>query len=116
MNKIGMELFRDQFADSPSTLAWVEANFSDADSDLVQKLLDEVDESDYSLRQWIDALVVLGHWMDARALTARLEDQIGYVGCACAAAGASANLTPLSGLVADMLESYGFECAEKRGG
>jgi hypothetical protein len=109
MNEIGMETFLKQFADSPARLAWVEANLEDADQELLRDFLDEVDESHYSLRQWIDALIVMCHWLDARGLAASLEDRIGFAGCANAAAGAGANLTSLSALVSEMLDNYGFE-------
>lgn len=114
MKEIGINLFLQQFADSPVCLAWVEANLEDADQKTLGTLLDEVNDSHYSLRQWIDALIVMGHWLDSRGLAASLQDRIGYVCCASAAAGAGANLTPLSALVSDMLDDYGFERAVKK--
>lgn len=114
VKEIGTEKFREQFADFPYTLAWLEANLADADPALVKRLLAEVDDSHYGLRQWIDAFVVMGHWLDARGLAASLEDQIGFAGCACDAAGAGVNVTPLSALVSEMLDSYGFERAVKK--
>lgn len=113
MKKIGMETFLQQFADSPASFAWVQANLEGAGQDLLRTFLDEVDESHYTLRQWIDALIVMGHWLDARSLAASLEDQIGFVSCANAAAGAGAHLTTLSAIVSEMLDTYGFERAEK---
>jgi len=112
MKKIGMDDFLTQFADSPARLAWVEACLSDRDS--VRALLDAVDESPYSLRQWVDAFIIVGQWLDARGLCASFRDQLGYVSCACEAAGAGANLTTLSAVVSEMLDDYGFECAVKK--
>ena len=114
MKEIGMDAFMREFADSPKSLAWVEANLEDSDDEVLSSFLDEVNDSHYSLRQWIDALIVVGHWLDARGLAASLQDRIGFVSCANAAAGAGANLTPLSALVSDMLDSYGFERAVKK--
>jgi hypothetical protein len=113
MKKIGTDSFLKQFADSPAQLAWVEAYLADRDS--VHALLEAVDESPYSLRQWVDAFVVLGQWLDARNSRASFQDQLGYLGCACEAAGAGANLTPLSVVVSEMLDDYGFDCAVDEG-
>ena len=104
-----MERFREEFADSPAALTWLEANLTDVDDGVVRDLLEEVDASRFSLRQWVEGMVVLGHWLDARRQRASLVDQIGYVSCASAAAGAGASLSSLPGLVEDMLETYGFE-------
>ena len=111
VEKIGLEKFRRQFADAPTALAWLEANLFEADDARVRLLLEEVDDSTYSLREWIDALVVMGEWLDARGLKAGIEDQIGFVSCANASAGAGASISVLSGIVSDMLDQYGFERA-----
>lgn len=112
MNEIGSENFLRQFADSPGRLAWVEAYLSDHDT--VRAMLDAVDESPYDLRQWVDAFIIVGQWLDSRGLSASFQDQLGYVNCACEAAGSSANLTPLTAIVSEMLDDYGFDCAEKK--
>jgi hypothetical protein len=111
MKEIDIQILCEQFADSPARLAWFEANLAGADSSWIQGFLRDVDDSEFPFGQWIDALIVLGQWMDARALKADLEDQVGYVHCASASGGA--NLVPLSAVLEDMLETYGFERAEK---
>lgn len=111
MKEIGSENFLKQFADSPARLAWLEACLPDRGS--VRALLDVVDESAYSLRQWVDAFMVVGQWLHARGLRASFQDQLGYVSCACEAAGAGANLTTLTAIVSEMLDEHGFECAVK---
>ncbi|MGB0743565.1 MAG: hypothetical protein ACPGSB_03465 [Opitutales bacterium] len=112
MEEICKDSFIKQFADSPARLAWVEACLSEPNRARV--LVDTADESVYNLCQWVDAFIVLGQWMDARALRADFKNQLGYVQCACEAAGSGAGLTPLSALVSEMLDSYGFECAVKK--
>lgn len=112
MKEIGTENFLRQFADSPARLAWVEACLSDQAS--VRAVLAAVDESPYSLRQWVDAFIIVGQWLDARGLHASFLDQLGYVSCACEATGAGANLTTLTAVVSEMLDDYGFECAVKK--
>ncbi|MGB1128012.1 MAG: hypothetical protein ACPG3X_06565 [Opitutales bacterium] len=110
----GLEAFRQQFADAPAKLEWLEAHFSRSNSALLKPLLEDVDDSHFSLRHWVDALILMGEWLDARGLMASLEDQIGFVSCANAAAGAGAQVSSLPGIVSEMLESYGFERAVKK--
>ncbi|MEO0509852.1 MAG: hypothetical protein AAF065_08340 [Verrucomicrobiota bacterium] len=114
VKEIGIEKFSQQFADSPARLAWLEAHFADANAELLRILLEEADNSDFSLRQWIDALIIMGHWLDSRSLCANLEDQIGFASCASAAVGAGSSMTTISGAVSDMLDEYGFERATKK--
>lgn len=114
MNTLGRESFIKVFADSPANLAFVEARFKGADQEVCDTFLEYVDDSAFSLRDWIDALRCLGHWLDARSLTMQLEDQIGYVSCASMAVDVSANLTHLPSLVDDMLETYGCERAVEK--
>lgn len=113
-----MDVFKEQFADSPQLLAFLEANFTgieniEARHQLLQVLV-ATDESDFSLRQWIESLRTLQAWLDARNLQMAMEEQIGYVCCAGESAGAGAKLSHLPSLVAEMLEAYGCERAVKR--
>lgn len=103
----------EQFADSPTVLAYLEAHFTGAD-DLQRALLEEVDESVFSLRDWMEALLVLDHWLQERSLNLPISDNVGYVSCAVASAGTGANLSHLPSLVADLLEQYGCERAVKK--
>lgn len=112
MKQVEMQSFLEQFADSPANLAFAEALFAEVDATTLNEFLEDVDDSPFSLRDWISALRILGSWLDARKLTLSLQDQIGYVSCAAESAGASANLTELSALVDEMLTAYGCERAE----
>lgn len=114
MQKVGYELFMKQFSDSPANMAYLEAQFGDADQATCDALLESVDESDYSLRDWVEALRELGHWLDGRNMKMKLMDQIGYMSCAAASAGAGANLSHLPSLLNDMLQTYGCERAVKK--
>lgn len=102
-----------QFADCPNVLAYLDAHFKDAD-DLLPALLEQVDESDFSLSDWMEALIVLNQWLEERSLYLPTNDNIGYVSCAAASAGAGAHLSHLPSLVADLLEQYGCERAVKK--
>jgi len=113
-DKIGVALFVDQVGDSPASMAYLEAHFNDTDPEAVDALLALVDESVYSLREWVRALREVGHWLDARNMRMEMIDQIGYISCAAASAGAGANMSHLPSLVDDMLQAYGCERAVKR--
>lgn len=59
----------------------------------------------------MEALKLLGHWLDAHDQVMEVEDQLGYVCCAVEAAGQEGPLAHLPTLVSDMLHSYGCERA-----
>lgn len=111
MRAIGIDTIRSQFGDAPRLVAWLEAHLTEDNEDTAKQLIDAADESPFSLREWTESLLVLGQWLQVRRLEATLEDQIGYVGCACASVSASAGLHSLPSLVEEMLAEYGFERA-----
>ena len=84
------------------------------DPDVLEAVLQAVDDSSFSLAQWVDAFVVLDAWLKASGLWASIEDQTGYVHCAGEAAGAGAALTTLEAVVSEMLAQYGFEQARPK--
>ena len=115
IERVGLEQFKAQFADSTKLLSFLEANFAGIDNTLAcEQLLEAVDESPFSLRQWVESLRTVRAWLDARGLEMKSADEIGYVCCAGAAAGSGANLESLAVLVAEMLEAYGCERAVEK--
>jgi len=114
MKTLGAEKFKREFADSPKVVAYLEANFQESNTTEWCALIDAADESHFSLRMWVDALIVVGHWLDAHSMEMSMTDQIGYVCCAGEAAGAGANLEHLPALVESMLEQYGCDRATPR--
>ena len=109
---IGADIFNEQFADSPQLVAFLESHFDGIENTLARRqLLEAVDESEFSLHQWVESLSIVKTWLDVRGLVLAMGDQIGYVCCAGEAAGAGASLTHLPSLVAEMLEAYGCERA-----
>jgi hypothetical protein len=110
-----IEIFSQQCGDSPQLLAFIEAHFTDEAGAHSRALLFEfADESPFSLRQWVESLRNLEAWLDVRRLEMSIEDQLGYVSCACESADAGAGLTHLPGLVDEMLAAYGCERATPR--
>lgn len=115
IESLGAEVYKQQFADSPQLLLFLEANLCGVENAAARdQLLQAADESSFSLRQWVDSLRSVQAWLGGHSLEMSLEDQIGYVCCASESAGAGANLTYLSSQVADMLEAYGCERAVRR--
>lgn len=111
---LGIDIFNEQFADSPKLVALLEAYFVGVENvEVWHQLLEATDESEFSLHQWVDSLSILITWLDSRGLELAMKEQIGYVCCAGEAAGAGANLAHLPSLVAEMLETYGCERATR---
>ena len=88
--------------------------FTGEDTTLLKTLLREVDDSPFTLTDWLQSLIVLHDWLDAKQLTVPLEEGIGYISCAAKSVGDSAMLTHLPSLVDDFLNQYGCERAVER--
>lgn len=111
---LGIDIFNEQFADSPKLVALLEAYFAGVENaEVWHQLLEATDESEFSLHQWVDSLSIVIAWLDSRGLELAMKEQIGYICCAGEAAGAGANLTHLPSLVSEMLETYGCERATR---
>ena len=109
---LGIENFNEQFRDSPNLVAFLKVHFAGVENtDARYQLLEAVDESEFSLHQWVDSLTIMLAWLDSRDLELAMKEQISYVCCASEAAGIGANLTHLPSLVTEMLETYGCEGA-----
>ena len=114
IERLGIDIFTEQFADSPKLVALLEAYFAGVENaEVWRQLLEATDESEFSLHQWVDSLSIVIAWLDSRGLELAMKEQISYVCCAGEAAGAGANLTHLPSLVTEMLETYGCERATR---
>lgn len=114
IERLGIDIFNEQFADSPKLVALLEAYFAGVENaEVWHQLLEATDESEFSLHQWVDSLSIVIAWLDSRGLELAMKEQIGYICCAGEAAGAGANLTHLPSLVSEMLETYGCERATR---
>lgn len=71
-------------------------------------LLEAVDESDYSLRDWVEALVSFSEYIEDSDGVADLKIMLGYLNCCCEANEGSVGL-PLIHVLNEMLSQYGFE-------
>ena len=76
-----------------------------------QNLLREVDESNFSLNDWVESLTVLNRWLDTKGLTLSSANCLGYVSCAAESVGDHSSLNHLPSIVSEFLEQYGCELA-----
>jgi hypothetical protein len=97
-------------ADHPVLLEQVKSD----DSAFKERLFQEVDESNFSLADWLDSLSVLYQWLDQNGLNLSCQDGLGYISCAAKSVGSSSTLIHLSSLVHDFLDQYGCELAVKK--
>ena len=89
-------------------------SFGAIDSTLSKRLFREVDESSFTLTDWLDSLSVLYHWLAANKLSLSPGDGIGYVSCTAKSVGSSPSLNHLPSLVLDFLNQYGCERATEK--
>ena len=97
-------------ADHPALMK----HFMSDDANLRKILFQEVDESDFSLTDWVDSLAMLYRWLDQKGLVLSPRDSIGYISCAAKSVENSSSLSHLPSLVHDFLEQYGCELAVKK--
>lgn len=67
-------------------------------------LKEAVDESAYSLKEWVYSLNILFHWAARHGKEARFKHMLGYIHC-CTQTDTS---RPLADIVEGMLDEYGY--------
>lgn len=79
-----------------------------------EELFEKVDESDYSLRDWAEALVVFDRWLTVeRARERPFTAMLGYIHCCTMANTPQIGLASLKVIVDQSLTEYGFEEVSK---
>lgn len=78
-----------------------------------QVLLNEVDESEFSMQQWTDAIMKMYDWLEREQKEALFTDVLGYINCCSQSANQQLSGKKLSDLVVEFLEEFGFERSEK---
>lgn len=104
----------EQFREFPSMLTYLSKHFEEENSILQHSLLNAVDESDFSLHEWVESLMLVDRWLENDHLILSIENNIEYVSCAAAAVRGSSTLCHLPSVVNDFLEQYGCELAVKK--
>ena len=99
-------------AGHPDLIAYAGENL--VDDVMVKKLLTFVDESAFSLIDWMNAFLELSNWLDHRALDLDWDNRINYVSCVAEAGASGMGLEDLSSMIREMLATYGCEQAVKK--
>lgn len=71
-----------------------------------------IDESAFSLSDWINAYETLQAWLKQRSLKLNLEDSFDYIHCVSKANSRHSHLESLQDLTGEFLNTYGCERAE----
>ena len=74
-----------------------------------------VDESDYSLSEWLDALTMMTEWLTEKSQIMSLSDQIQYLNCAREIIEQGAHWDNVSSAIRSILEQYGCERSSDEG-
>lgn len=106
--------FRKSFIGSPELLVYLDAKFGDEDRGDFNELLESIDESEFSARAWIEALIIFEDWLQEKSLDLSIADQIAYICCSVESVRAGGSLEYLPTVVTEMLEQYGCANAVKR--
>lgn len=78
------------------------------------ELFEKVDESDYSLRDWAEALVVFDRWLAQKGVSERPHTaMLGYIHCCTMLNAPQISLPSLKVIVNQSLTEYGFEEVSK---
>lgn len=74
---------------------------------------EQVDESSFSLADWVEALLAFDGWLsDERVETRPVESMIGYIHCCTLTMAETLSPPNLASLTREMLEQHGFDAAQ----
>ncbi len=78
----------------------------------LETLIEQVDQSDFSLADWIQALLLFDRWLDHNNIAARpVANMIAYIHCCTISLTDSLPPPDLATLTGKMLKQYGFDAA-----
>lgn len=84
-----------------------------AESVDLPKLVDEVDESNFSLYDWIESLLSFEDWLDREKAKKRdFDNMLGYLHCCTFVIPESVASPSLKGVLQQCLSDYGYDAAE----
>jgi len=82
------------------------------DPDL-EGFIEEVDQSDYSLHDWVDAFVEFDNWLSAKNIELRpFNTMTGYIRCCTEMNAPQISLPILKVIVYQSLTKYGFDATD----
>ena len=77
-----------------------------------QLFIKEVEDSDFDLPHWIQALEKMYEWLDKENKTAKLDEIIGYLNCCASSSTNQLSRKSFAELCVEFLGDYGFEKAD----
>ena len=80
----------------------------------IEILLEHVDNSDYSLMDWVYSYEYLNKWLDQENKETDLLTKLGYLQCCAMSQESSDILRTLKSICHEMLENHGFELAKPK--
>jgi len=98
-----------QFQIMADALAAHNSSDSDDKRDGWLLLVENVDESPYTLKEWLEAWEFFHHWLQNRNRRASFFNRLGYLACCGQYLEGKAIYPAFIVLLEEMLESYGFE-------
>ncbi len=95
----------------PRLVAMMSAHDADngQGTDACGLLFSRVDEGPYGLDDWLRGLEILVVCLEQKQRTAKWDMLLGYLACCAESQQGSTVRPPLEGVVAEMLEAYGFD-------
>ena len=79
----------------------------------LKKLVDEVDESNYSLHDWIESLLRFDDWLERKKVEKRdFCSMLGYLHCCTFVIPATVGSPSLKGVLQQCLNDHGYDAAE----
>lgn len=78
---------------------------------LFSKLIEHVDESAFSLSEWLDAISVFYQWLKRKNAKTDFIEALGYIECCCEQSQGDLSHASLPASVDHSLESFGFKRA-----
>ena len=79
-----------------------------------QMLLKEVDDSEFELLQWIEAIEYIYRWLEKEKKTADLKTVLGYLNCVAQAPDNKLHQQRFVEILNGFFATYGFERAQKK--
>ena len=74
----------------------------------------QIDDSSFSLADWIEALLAFDDWLVEKDIAARpVENMIGYIHCCTLTMAETLSPPNLAELTREMLDQYGFDVASE---
>ena len=104
-----VDLVQRQLEDSPELVAAFVDFLERSEPENPSLLIEEVDQSDYSTRDWVEALLAFDRWLASQGTALRpFAKMMGYVHCCALITPPGLGLPSLESVVNQSLDEFGF--------